>query len=556
MTYLLVFFTSLIFTVFLTPYLITLLKKINVVDVPGGRRIHTRIVPRMGGLVIFLVVLTMLNTFTSDIYSTSLITLSLLVLLYCGIVDDIIGLNSMVKFGFDIVSAVIMMFYFMPRFDNMVLFGVMIPKMLEYFVLLVFIVGAINSVNLLDGLDGLASGFSLLVFSTVLVFAILYNDALLIILSISLIGSVIGFLRFNAFPATVFLGDTGSLVLGYFLVLTSLMTSLNITRYTLDLTVPVMLLAVPIIDTIKVFFCRIIARKNPFSPDNNHLHHIIISSNIKHEITVFLIEMFAAVFVSLSLMYVTGSKTWATVLFVIFSVLLISVKPFLRLLRNSESYSRLFYRVSTFPSVNITFLKRFFVGMSTGLIFYIIVISFPLKSTLANNELLFLIVTCIVLLLLAYFQQQKTNNIAHINVFLNISIFFIVSKLSLPDIKLPVYYQSVFGKNIHELSFFILVVLLVMFLFARGKILPGRPALLSGIDLIMIVFVLLTFVLNKVLNYDFNCFLSISLLEAFVLYIWYKIIINIKTHLTKLLSYLSYALPLAALLVLYTLKSF
>lgn len=555
MTYLLVFFTSLIFTIFLTPYLITLLKKINVVDVPGGRRIHTRIVPRMGGLVIIVVVLAMLNTFTNDIYSSGIITISLLVLLYCGIMDDIIGLSSWVKFIFDFVAAVILLFYFMPKFSHIYLFGIAIPDALEYFTLLIFIVGGINAINLLDGLDGLASGFSLLIFSTVLVFAIIYNDPLLIVLSVSLIGSIMGFLRFNAFPASVFLGDTGSLVLGYFLVLTSLMTSLNITRNALDLTIPVMLLAVPIIDTLKVMAGRIIARKNPFQPDNTHLHHIIISSNIKHEIAVFAIEIFALIFVGLSLMYVKGSREVSVVLFFVFAVLLVAVKPVIRAIRRSENLVGYFRGVSRISAVNLLVFKRFFLILSTTLIFYIIVISFPVHSPLHNNELLFLIITCLVLLLLSHIQQNKTRSIAHINVFLNTSIFFIVSRLSFPKLQMPASYQSVIGGG-HDLSFYALVLLLVMLIIARKKILPVRTILLSGIDLIMVVFILLTFLVNKILNYDFNCFLSISLLEAFIIYFWYKIIINIKEQMARLLSYLSYVLPLAALLVLYTLTLF
>ncbi len=174
--------------------------------------------------------------------------------------------------------------------------------------LLFFIVGGINSINLLDGLDGLASGFSLLVFSIILILSIVADDAFLILLTVSLIGSLLGFLRFNAFPASIFLGDTGSLVLGSFLVIASLKTALNFEQSTLNLTFPTMLLAVPMIDTIKVFIYRIIHKKSPFQADNSHLHHIIYHSNIKHEITVFLIEIFTLIYVLLALFYLRGFK--------------------------------------------------------------------------------------------------------------------------------------------------------------------------------------------------------------------------------------------------------
>ncbi len=128
MIYLLVFFISLISTLLLTPYLISYLRKINVVDIPGGRRINTKIVPRMGGLIIFLVVLVVLNTFSEDVNSISKLITAVSILMFCGIIDDVVGLKSMVKLILQIISAFIIISYFDSMYSGISWFGIIIPS--------------------------------------------------------------------------------------------------------------------------------------------------------------------------------------------------------------------------------------------------------------------------------------------------------------------------------------------------------------------------------------------------------------------------------------------
>ncbi len=550
MTYLLVFFTSLISTLFLTPYFISYLRKINIVDLPGGRRINKKIVPRMGGLIIFLVVLVMLNTFAEDLNSIKLLIVAVSVLMFCGIIDDVIGLKSLVKLILQNIAAVIILYYLSPKFSSLIMFGFEIPDPFQYLVLIVFIVGSINAVNLLDGLDGLASGFSLLIFSIILVLAIISNDSFLILVTVSLIGSLLGFLRFNAFPASIFLGDTGSLVLGFFLVVTALLTSLNFQPGVLDLTFPLMLLAVPIIDTIKVFFFRLMNKKNPFTADTNHLHHIIFRNNVKHEFTVFLIEIFTLAFVLLSLFYIRGFHFWTTILFFVLSISLIWLGSFFGAFKASFKIRRYYSALKELPFKKLIEYKRTLLYLSSTMILFIIVLSFPVKTTLETNEVLFLIFTCFVLLMLAYLQQSKTNKISQINVFLNFTIFFIVSKLSLPSLLV----SDIHGFDLtlfHDISFIFLAILILLSFLSRAKAFSENNLFLSGIDLTMIAVIILAMIVNKVLHFDFNYFLSISLLEAFIFYLWYKVVVNIKDHLEKHLSYLSFVLPISSLLVLF-----
>ena len=169
MKYPLIFFAGLVITIFLTPYLITFLQRFEIVDKPDRRRINTTTIPRMGGVIIFVVVMLLIFSFFPDLNSIRLLIVSALLISVCGTLDDILTTKWHVKFLFIFIAALFLITYFSPSFSSLKLFGITFPTPLDYIVLCVFMVGVINSVNLLDGLDGLASGFSLLVFSMFLV---------------------------------------------------------------------------------------------------------------------------------------------------------------------------------------------------------------------------------------------------------------------------------------------------------------------------------------------------------------------------------------------------
>ncbi len=550
MAYLLVFFSSFIATLFLTPYLIIYLRRSRIVDIPAGRKIHTEIVPRMGGLIIFFVVMGMMSTYSEDFLSLKYLLISLTILISCGILDDINGLSSYLKFAIQIVSGIFIYLYFQPEFTSIILFEYEIPPFLNEVVLIMFIVGVINSINLLDGLDGLASGFSLLIFSIILALSIISGNSFLIFVSVTLIGSLLGFLKYNAFPAKVFLGDSGSLLLGFFLVVTSIMTSLSYSNNVIDLTFPIMLLAVPIIDTIKVFFKRILMKKNPFTADNSHIHYEIHSRKVKHEITVFVIEIFSASFILLSLFYLKGYHLITEILFLFFALTLIFVKPTISLIRRIYILKEnLIQYINLYPLKNTLMLKHSLVFLSTLLIMIIILFEFPIETNLSLNNLLFIIIACTTLLILSFFQQYKSKVISHLNVFFNFTIFFALSRLSLPA-GTAMNISVINSADINLIAFLTLSLILTIFIMVRGRILMGNRIFFSGIDLTMIVLILLSFGVNKVLQFDYSYFLSMCLLEAFIFYIWYKVMVNVKLKNAVLLSYFSFILPMVSILFL------
>lgn len=549
MTYLLVFFTSLITTIILTPFFIDFLKKTKIVDFPGGRKIHTEVIPRMGGLIIFLMVLVMLNAFIDDFESIKLILFSATLLVFSGIVDDVMGLENFIKFIIQNISGVILIFYLENHYTQVTLFGIIIPHPFEYLVLLVFIIGVVNSINFLDGLDGLASGFSLLIFTVLLILAIRKEDVLLMLILVSLIGSTLGFLRFNAFPASIFLGDTGSLILGFFLILLASLTSINYHDGVLDLTYVLILLAVPLIDTVKVFLIRIKRRRDPFSGDTNHQHHIIKSTIVSHEATVFLIEIFSLVFILISLLYLKDYRLEATVIFFIAGIGLIFFPTILRKLDIAERINVFLINAHDLPIKNLMKVIKVLLLLSGILMILISLFSFSVKTTLTQQELIFLLIMTIILLFIAIFQSKKVSSIGEINVFLNFSIFFIISKLSLPLVfSNKVTTQIIY--SIVNIAFYVLTALLALIIVFRWKALMTRKLFFTGIDLTMIVFMLLTFLVNNILKFDLNYFLSISLLQSFVFYIWYKLVIDINKKYILNLTLISFLLPIGFLLTL------
>lgn len=549
MTYLLVFFTSLITTIFLTPFLIDFLRRTKIVDVPGGRKIHTEVIPRMGGLIIFFMVLIMLNAFVDDFESIKLILISATILVFSGIVDDVMGLENFIKYIIQNISGVILIFYLEKHYTQVSLFGIFIPQPFDYLVLLVFIIGTINSINFLDGLDGLASGFSLLIFAVLLILAIRKEDVLLMLMLVSLLGSTLGFLRFNAFPASIFLGDTGSLVLGFFLILLSSLTSIIYHNSVLDLTFVLILLAVPLIDTVKVFLIRIKNRKDPFSGDTNHQHHIIKSTIVSHEATVFLIEIFSLGFIFISLIYLKDYRLEATFLFFLASILLLFFPTILRKFDIAEKINSFLVNAREFPIKNLLKLIKVLLLLSGILMLLISVFSFSINTTLTQRELIFLLLMTIILLVIALFQSKKSSSIGEINVFINFAIFFIISKLSLPIVFGDQVTTQVI-RSVNNATFYALTVLLAFIILFRWKVLMTKKLFFTGIDLTMIVFMLLTFLVNNILRFDLNYFLSVSLLESFIFYIWYKLVVDLNKNYTFILTLISFLLPIGFLITL------
>lgn len=278
-----------------TPLVKRVAYKLNALDEPEARKVHTQKMPRLGGLAIYLgfwatVLLT--QEMTPVLYALlaggSLITL-------VGIIDDIKGVSPRTKLFIQFVAALAVMMAGVKVDFITHPFGEFIHlQYLAYPVTLLWIIGITNAVNLIDGLDGLAAGVSAIAASTLGAVAFLETTQQAAVLAFLLAASILGFLRYNFHPAQIFMGDTGSLFLGYNL---SVIAIIGMTKSTtvISLLLPVVILGIPIADTLFAIIRRYMGGKPIFRADKDHLHHRLLNLGLTHRGTVLSIYSLSAV---------------------------------------------------------------------------------------------------------------------------------------------------------------------------------------------------------------------------------------------------------------------
>ncbi|MEA1927826.1 MAG: MraY family glycosyltransferase [Candidatus Auribacterota bacterium] len=294
MIYLIIFIIAVLVSSLVTPPIIRFASRRGITGESLGKREPSRFVPLLGGIAIFIAfsISTSLAFLISrgellgeyDIHFMGLMLGSILIL-GLGIYDDIRGVKAPVKLIFQTIAAVILILcgYNLDIITNP--FGGQIQLGLWGTPLtIIWIVGLTNAINLLDGLDGLACGVSGIAALT-LFFSSLYGPPFMPVIVIGLAGACLGFLRYNLYPARIFLGDTGSLFLGFVLAAVSIQSSFKTTAG-IALVLPLIALLLPITDTIIAFFRRIIGGKNPFQGDQRHLHYRLLSLGYSQEQTV------------------------------------------------------------------------------------------------------------------------------------------------------------------------------------------------------------------------------------------------------------------------------
>ncbi|WP_209272328.1 glycosyltransferase family 4 protein [Wenyingzhuangia aestuarii] len=265
----------------LTPKLIYFFKKHNQVDKPDERKLHKESTPSSGGLLFALTIISSITFFYTD--STSLvISLCAFILLLVGFIDDRFDLSAKTKFLVQFICTLIVL----TQINPINVFG-SDYSIINYIVSFIFIVGFTNAFNLMDGLDGLAGSFALLVLAIFAILLIIQHNYTWAIYSISIIGVLLAFLYYNVNPAKIFMGDTGSLFLG-FTIATIAHVILNNNATELLRNIPneynylllFGLLFLPMIDTVRVMSIRILKGNSPFKADRNHLHHYLLKTQI------------------------------------------------------------------------------------------------------------------------------------------------------------------------------------------------------------------------------------------------------------------------------------
>jgi len=294
--YIVVFLTGLVVTYLLTPVVRSIAINFGVVDLPDARRPHKRLTARGGGVAVVLGVHAACLAAVLfpgpklagalDFMWWQKFALASLVLLVVGVIDDVRGMRPLIKLGGQIAAALIMWFSG-TRFG--LLLGYNLPASVDCALVVIWLVAIINAFNLIDGLDGLASGLAII--SAVGLCGILLMQQIPgeVLLLLGFIGACLGFLRYNFNPASIFLGDTGSMFIGFTLGVVSLQT-FNKNTFLISMAIPIMVLGVPIYDALLAIWRRSVrswvsgknggTKRGIMQPDVEHLHHRLSKSGL------------------------------------------------------------------------------------------------------------------------------------------------------------------------------------------------------------------------------------------------------------------------------------
>ncbi|EJP32524.1 putative undecaprenyl-phosphate N-acetylglucosaminyl 1-phosphate transferase [Selenomonas sp. FOBRC9] len=320
----LAFMIALGVALFLTPVVISFARRTGALDAPDARKVHVRPIPRIGGIGIYaafmvsVLVQMSISDFSPEIM-TSLWGLLAggTIIVAIGIIDDYRDLPAKVKLLGQILAACVLVIGFDVRIDVITdPLGDFIY--LEYFAIpatIFWVVGLTNTVNLIDGLDGLAAGVSSIAAVTIFLVAMEEGIPFVAMITAALAGAAIGFLYYNFNPARIFMGDTGSMFLGFMLAGISVIGAVK-SAATIALIVPILALGLPILDTTFAIVRRARNHRPIFKPDKGHLHHRLLAHGFTQKQAVLLMYVVSALF-GLCALALTAVSTQAALLIIL-----------------------------------------------------------------------------------------------------------------------------------------------------------------------------------------------------------------------------------------------
>ena len=296
---------ALVCSLLLTPLVRKVGLKFHIIERPNPRKIHKRAVTCLGGVAIYasFVVSLLVASFIlfknpHSPFSYKLVGLLCggSMILVLGLVDDIKGAPAPVKVGWQIAAALVTSALFGIRitYIDVPFFGVIWLRAYSLPLTLLWVVGLTNALNWADGLDGLAAGISSIACVSLVVVSWRGGDLVSIVVLIALLGATLGFLRYNFYPAKVFMGDTGSNFLGFVLANVAIMGGLK-SAAALSLMVPILILGVPIFDTLFSVWRRVRLKRSPIRPDTDHFHFRLLKLGLNQRQAVLVIYIISAV---------------------------------------------------------------------------------------------------------------------------------------------------------------------------------------------------------------------------------------------------------------------
>ena len=318
---LLIVATTFIISALTTPFVRKLSIHIGSIAKPNHRTVHTSDMPK-SGLSIFFGFLLGYMLFSRQTIIMNSVLIGSFIIILTGLFDDLKPLKPLSKLIGQVIAACVIVFYGGLIIDHIDAFGFYMNfGIFAYPITIIFIVAISNMINLIDGLDGLAAGVSSIFFLTIGIIAFLTGrmGGLDVTLAFIMLGSTLGFLLHNFYPAKIFMGDTGSLFLGF---ITSVIAILGFKNITLtSFVVPLLILGVPILDTAFAIIRRVLNKKPISAPDKHHMHHQLLKMNFSHRASVLIIYYINFLFSFASIVYILKDRKIGIVIYLILLVI-------------------------------------------------------------------------------------------------------------------------------------------------------------------------------------------------------------------------------------------
>lgn len=300
---------------------------IGALDVPrteeGHRHIHKKITPKLGALGIFLAFLLGYMLFGEQSIRMNSILIGSFIIILTGIIDDIRPIKATHKLLGHLAAAMVIVFYGKILLNNITAFGFSFDfGILSYPITILFIVACTNIINLIDGLDGLSGGVCTIFFLTIAIIGFYQGRAgsLVMILTLIMLGSTLGFLLHNFYPAKIFAGDCITFV-GFIIAVITLLEFKG--PALISFFVPITILGIPILDTLFAIIRRLLKGQPPFKADREHLHHQLLGMNFSQRTTVLIIYAINILFAAASIFYTLKDPIVGKILYVIIFIIVI-----------------------------------------------------------------------------------------------------------------------------------------------------------------------------------------------------------------------------------------
>jgi UDP-GlcNAc:undecaprenyl-phosphate/decaprenyl-phosphate GlcNAc-1-phosphate transferase len=322
----LAFFWAFLIAIFAVPSIIRVAHLKNILDQPNFRTIHEELTPRLGGVAIFAGFMSALTIFSNLDNGVQQLLAGCVILFFVGLKDDLISLSAMKKFMVQLLACGIVMFIADIRITSFQgIFGVGELQIgISYAFTFLVIIGITNAINLIDGLDGLAGTLVLIISCTFGIYFYLYGGSgynNYASVAFCLVGGTLGFLRYNFHKASIFMGDTGSLLCGFIISVLAIQF-IEMRQVVPAPSVALGILFVPIFDTLRVFSIRIFNGRSPFIPDKNHVHHRLVAMGFSQISTVLILAAMNIVVIMFVVIFEKWGNLYLMIALLTFSIVL------------------------------------------------------------------------------------------------------------------------------------------------------------------------------------------------------------------------------------------